>query len=124
MKKVTGIGGIFLKCKDPKAVNEWYKTHLGFETTPYGTSFEWLEKDSGKEGITQWNPFPEDSDYFQPSEKDFMINYRVDNLDALVQELETQGITILDEVAVYSYGKFAHILDPEGNKIQLWEPFE
>ncbi|WP_288243868.1 VOC family protein [uncultured Chryseobacterium sp.] len=122
MKKVTGIGGIFLKCKDPKAVNEWYKTHLGFDTTPYGTSFEWLEKDSGKEGITQWNPFPEDSDYFQPSEKDFMINYRVDNLDALVQELKGQGVTILDEVAVYSYGKFVHIIDPEGNKIQLWEP--
>lgn len=122
MKKVTGIGGIFLKCKDPKAINEWYQTHLGFDTTPYGTSFEWLEKDSGKEGITQWNPFPENSDYFQPSEKDFMINYRVDNLDALVEELKGQGVTILDEVAVYSYGKFVHIIDPEGNKIQLWEP--
>jgi len=122
MKKVTGIGGIFLKCKDPKAINEWYKTHLGFDTTPYGTSFEWLEKDSGKEGITQWNPFPEDSDYFQPSEKDFMINYRVDNLDALIEKLKGQGVTILDEVAVYSYGKFVHIIDPEGNKIQLWEP--
>ncbi|WET50777.1 VOC family protein [Chryseobacterium indologenes] len=122
MKKVTGIGGIFLKCKDPKAINEWYKTHLGFNTTPYGTSFEWLEKDSGKEGITQWNTFPEESDYFQPSEKDFMINYRVDNLDALVQELKGQGVTLVDQVAVYSYGKFVHIIDPEGNKIQLWEP--
>ncbi len=122
MKKVTGIGGIFLKCKDPKAVNDWYKTHLGFDTTPYGTSFEWLEKDSGNEGITQWNPFPEDTDYFQPSEKDFMINYRVDNLEALILELKTQGIEMLDEVATYSYGKFAHIIDPEGNKIQLWEP--
>jgi len=122
MKKVTGIGGIFLKCKDPKAINEWYKTHLGFDTTPYGTSFEWLEKDSGKEGITQWNTFPEESDYFQPSEKDFMINYLVDNLDALVQELKGQGVTLVDQVAVYSYGKFVHIIDPEGNKIQLWEP--
>jgi predicted enzyme related to lactoylglutathione lyase len=122
MKKVTGIGGIFLKCKDPKAVNEWYKTHLGFDTTPYGTSFEWLEKDSGNEGITQWNPFPEDTDYFQPSEKDFMINYRVDNLEALILELKTQGIETLDEVTTYSYGKFVHIIDPEGNKIQLWEP--
>lgn len=122
MKKVTGIGGIFLKCKDPKAVNEWYKTHLGFDTTLYGTSFEWLEKDSGKEGITQWNPFSQDSDYFQPSEKDFMINYRVDNLEALVQELKDQGVTIVDDLATYSYGKFIHIMDPEGNKIQLWEP--
>lgn len=122
MKKVTGIGGIFLKCKDPKVINEWYKTHLGFDTTPYGTSFEWLEKDSGKEGITQWNPFPQDSDYFQPSEKDFMINYRVENLEALSQELKDQGVTIVDDLAIYSYGKFIHIMDPEGNKIQLWEP--
>lgn len=122
MKKVTGIGGIFLKCKDPKVINEWYKTHLGFDTTPYGTSFEWLEKDSGKEGITQWNPFPQDSDYFQPSKKDFMINYRVENLEALSQELKDQGVTIVDDLAIYSYGKFIHIMDPEGNKIQLWEP--
>ncbi|HAF35232.1 MULTISPECIES: VOC family protein [Sphingobacterium] len=122
MKKVTGIGGIFFKCKDSKAVNEWYKAHLGFDTTPYGTSFEWLEKDSGKEGITQWNPFPESSDYFHPSEKDFMINYRVDNLETLVEELKSQGVTILDDIATYDYGKFVHIVDPEGNKIQLWEP--
>lgn len=122
MKKVTGIGGIFFKCKDPKAVNEWYKTHLGFDTTPYGTSFQWLEKDSRNEGITQWNPFPEDSNYFNPSDKDFMINYRVDDLEALVAELKSQGVSIVDDIETYDYGKFVHIMDPEGNKIQLWQP--
>ena len=122
MKKVTGIGGVFFKSKDPKATNEWYKTHLGFDTTPYGTSFKWLEADdSAKEGITQWNPFAENTKYFEPSEKDFMINYRVENLDALVEELKKENVTIVDEIEDTDYGKFVHIMDPEGNKIQLWE---
>ena len=89
MKKVTGIGGVFFKCKDPKTVNEWYKTHLGFDTTPYGTSFEWRETENPtKKGLTQWNPFPEKTNYFEPSTKDFMINYRVDNLEALIEQLK------------------------------------
>lgn len=124
MKKVTGIGGVFFKCKDPNAVNEWYKTHLGFDTTPYGTSFEWLEKDTDNKGITQWNPFPESSTYFEPSDKNFMINYRVDDLESLVEELKNQGVVIVDEIESYDYGKFVHILDIEGNKIQLWQPAE
>src|SRR6266496_5969480 len=123
MKKVTGIGGIFFKCKDPKAVNEWYKTHLGFATTPYGTSFEWREiDDSSKKGLTQWNPFKESTKYFEPSTKDFMINYRVDNLEALAAQLKNEGVTIVDKIEDTEYGKFVHILDIEGNKIQLWEP--
>ena len=123
MKKVTGIGGVFFKCKDPKAVNEWYKTHLGFETTPYGTSFEWRDiDDNSKKGLTQWNPFPETTKYFDPSEKEFMINYRVENLEALVEELKKQNVTIVDKIETYDYGKFVHILDLEGNKIELWEP--
>lgn len=126
MKKVTGIGGIFFKCKDPKAVNEWYKTHLGFDTSPYGTSFEWQQLDptSGgtKKGLTQWNPFAENTKYFEPSAKDFMINYRVENLEALVEELRKENVTIVDKIETYDYGKFVHILDMEGNKIQLWEP--
>ena len=122
MKKVTGIGGIFFKCKDPKAINEWYKTHLGFDTTPYGTSFEWREiDDSTKKGVTQWNPFAENTKYFAPSTKDFMINYRVENLEALVEELKKENVTIVDKIETYDYGKFVHILDPEGNKIELWE---
>jgi len=125
MKKVTGIGGIFFKCKDPKAVNEWYKTHLGFDTTPYGTSFEWRQSDdSTKKGLTQWNPFAENTKYFEPSTKDFMINYRVENLEALVEELRKENVTIVDKIETYDYGKFVHILDIEGNKIQLWEPHD
>jgi len=123
MKKVTGIGGIFFKCKDPKAINEWYKTHLGFDTSPYGTSFEWREiDDSTKKGLTQWNPFAENTKYFEPSAKDFMINYRVENLEALVEQLKNEGVTIVDKIEDSDYGKFVHILDIEGNKIQLWEP--
>lgn len=123
MKKVTGIGGIFFKSKDPVATNEWYKTHLGFDVTPYGTSFEWLHTDDAtKKGTTQWNPFKETTKYFEPSTKDFMINYRVDNLEALVEELKKENVTICDSIESYDYGKFVHILDNEGNKIQLWEP--
>ena len=123
MKKVTGVGGIFFKCKDPKAINEWYKTHLGFDTSPYGTSFEWREiDDSSKKGLTQWNPFAENTKYFEPSAKDFMINYWVENLEALVEELRKENVTIVDKIESYDYGKFVHILDIEGNKIQLWEP--
>jgi predicted enzyme related to lactoylglutathione lyase len=123
MKKVTGIGGIFFKCKDPKAINEWYKTHLGFDTSPYGTNFEWREsEDNTKKGLTVWNPFPENTKYFEPSTKEFMINYRVDNLEALIEELKKDNVAILDKMETYDYGKFIHILDIEGNKIELWEP--
>ena len=121
-KKVTGIGGVFFKCKDPKAVNEWYKTHLGFDTTPYGTSFEWRHaEDPTQKGTTVWNPFKEETKYFEPSTKDFMINYRVDNLVELVAQLKLEGVTIVDEMQSFDYGKFIHIMDPEGNKIELWE---
>ena len=123
MKRVTGIGGVFFKAKDPNAVNEWYKKHLGFETTPYGVSFEWLDKDDPtKKGLTQWNPFKESTKYFEPSGKDFMINYRVENLEALVEELKKEGVTICDSIETYDYGKFVHIMDAEGNKIELWQP--
>ena len=123
MKKVTGIGGIFFKAKDPKAINEWYKTHLGFDTSPYGTTFEWFEgTDSTKKGQTQWSPFPETTKYFEPSTKDFMINYRVENLEALVEQLTNEGVTIVDKIQDSEYGKFVHIMDPEGNKVELWEP--
>lgn len=123
MKKVTGIGGIFFKCKDPNKVKEWYNTHLGLNTGPYGASFEWYEDAAGKKkGLTQWNVNSETAKLYEPSTKDFMINYRVENLEALVAELKKNGVTVLDDIATYDYGKFVHILDIEGNKIQLWEP--
>jgi predicted enzyme related to lactoylglutathione lyase len=125
MKKVTGIGGIFFKCKDPEKMKEWYNNNLGLQTDAYGTSFEWrLGDDPNKKGFTQWSPFPENTKYIEPSTKDFMINYRVENIEALVEELKKDGVTILDEIETYDYGKFVHILDIEGNKIELWEPVD
>ena len=123
MKKVTGIGGIFFKCKDPNKMKEWYKTHLGLNTNDYGATFEWKDAaDSTKNGSTTWSPFAETTKYFEPSTKDFMINYTVENLVELVEELKKEGVTIVDKIETYDYGKFVHILDVEGNKVQLWEP--
>jgi len=122
-KKVTGIGGIFFKCKEPAKMREWYKTHLGLNTNAYGAVFEWYQgADSTKKGFTQWSTFKETTKYFEPSAKDFMINYRVQNLEALVQELKQQGVTLTDTIVTEDYGKFVHILDMEGNKLELWEP--
>ncbi|WP_246496851.1 VOC family protein [Chitinophaga varians] len=123
MKRVTGIGGIFFKCNDPEKVRQWYKTHLGFDTNEYGAKFEWKQKeDTAQDGYTLWTPFAGKTKYFEPSTKDFMINYRVENLEALVVELKKEGVTVLDNIETYDYGKFVHILDVEGNKIELWEP--
>lgn len=123
MKKVTGIGGIFFKCKDAGKIRDWYKTHLGLNTDQYGATFEWREAaDPERKGATQWSAFEDSTKYFEPSAKEFMINYRVDNLEALVEELKKEGVTIVDEIESYDYGKFVHIIDIEGNKIELWEP--
>ena len=122
-RKATSIGGIFFKCKDPKKLREWYKLHLGLNTNDYGAVFEWRQAiDSTKKGYTQWSPFNEKTKYFEPSIKDFMINYRVENLDALLIQLKNDGVTITDKVETADYGKFVHIMDLEGNKIELWEP--
>ena len=123
MKRLTGIGGIFFKCKDPKKLNEWYKTHLGLDTNEYGNTFEWREdSDPAKKGQTQWSPFSETTKYFEPSTKEFMINYRVADIAGLVEELKKEGVTIVDTIENSDYGKFVHILDAEGNKVELWEP--
>lgn len=122
-KKVTGIGGIFFKSKDPKKIREWYQTHLGLNTNKYGSVFEWYQgADSTKKGFTQWSPFIETTKYFAPSTKDFMINFRVENMEALVRDLKKNGVTVLDTIESVNYGKFVHILDIENNKIELWEP--
>lgn len=122
-KKVTGIGGIFFKCKDPKALRSWYATNLGLQVNQYGSVFEWYQgADSTKKGFLQWSPFKETTKYFEPSAKEFMINYRVENMEALVAELKANNVTVTDTIAVYDYGKFVHIMDLEGNKIELWEP--
>ena len=123
IKRVTGIGGIFFKCKDPAVTREWYKNHLGLNTNQYGTTFEWRQgSDTTKKGFTQWSPFKETTKYFEPSAKDFMINYRVENMSDLVEKLKQEGVTIVDTVESVDYGKFLHIMDNDGNKIELWEP--
>ncbi|WP_442587201.1 VOC family protein [Pedobacter sp. AW31-3R] len=125
MKKVTGIGGVFFKCDHPKEMNEWYTKNLGLPTTAYGATFEWREHDHpAKKGSTAWCTFPKDTKYFNPSSKPFMINYRVENIVLLAEELKKENVTIVDEITDDDYGKFLHILDPEGNIIELWEPKE
>ena len=124
-KKVTGIGGIFFKCHHPDNLKKWYHQHLGLVTNEYGALFEFRSSDQPEtKGYLQWSPFSEDTTYFEPSPREFMINYRVENLEALVEELKRNGVTVLDAIEVYDYGKFVHILDPENNKIELWEPVD
>lgn len=120
-KRVTAIGGIFFRSNDPAAIRAWYNTHLGFSADQYGSTFEWRHIDAPEvKGSTIWSAFAKDSKYI-PEGKDFMMNLRVENLEWLLGELKKEGIEPLGEMQVYEYGKFAHIMDPEGNKIELWE---
>ena len=126
MKRVTGIGGIFFKTQDATALKAWYERHLGLNLDPsYGTSFEWRQaQDPERKGFTAWSPFPADTDYFAPSQRDFMVNYRVADLEGLLEVLREEGVEVVDEVQTFDYGKFVHILDLEGNKVELWEPLD
>ena len=125
MKKVTGIGGIFFKTSDPEKMKNWYSKNLGLVTNEYGSVFEFRGSDEPhKKAYSVWSPFPENTEYFKPSEKEFMINYRIENIEKLVIELREAGVTICDEIEAFEYGKFVHILDPENNKIELWEPID
>jgi predicted enzyme related to lactoylglutathione lyase len=122
-KRVTGLGGVFFKARDPKAIKAWYQKHLHIESGEHGAVFRWrMEEEPGNIGITAWSPFPEDTDYYQPSSKDYMFNYRVENLAELLEELKKEGVETVGEIEEYPYGKFGWIMDPEGNKIELWEP--
>jgi predicted enzyme related to lactoylglutathione lyase len=122
-RKVTGIGGIFFKCKDSAMMRAWYAKYLGLQTDQFGTNFEWrLADDPTKKGFTQWSPFAQDTKYFEPSKKDFMIDYRVENLDWLLGQLKNEGVPIVGKVEVETYVKFAHIVDRKGNCVELWEP--
>ncbi len=125
LKRVKAIGGIFFKSNNPDSLKTWYRKHLGFNTDDYGTNFKWYQgADSTKVGYTLWAPFSAKTKYFEPSAKDFMFNFIVDDLPALVEQLKVEGVTITDTIETYSYGKFVHIMDPEGNKIELWEPVD
>jgi len=124
-KKVTGIGGVFFKSEDPAKLRDWYKTNLGLLTNEYGSLFEFRTSDNPeRKAYLQWSPFTEKTKYFEPSKKEFMINYRVENIEKLVEDLKKNGVTVLDEIETYEYGKFVHILDSENNKIELWEPVD
>lgn len=124
-KKVKGIGGIFFKCQSPSNMRNWYKENLGLVTNEYGSLFEFRESDEpDKKAYAQWSPMEQDTRYFEPSQKEFMVNFRVENIESLVDELQKAGVTICDEIETYEYGKFVHILDPENNKIELWEPVD
>jgi len=122
-KRVTGLGGFFFKTKNPDIIKEWYGKHLGLPVDDYGCTFWWKDKE-GENCSTQWSPFKEDTKYFKPSKKQFMMNFRVENLHELLATLKEEGVTIVGEVEEYDYGKFGWILDPEGNKIELWEPID
>lgn len=123
--RVTGIGGIFFFSENPESTKEWYGQHLGLAIDPYGSAFEFRNANRPDEiNYLRWSPFDKGSDYFAPSKKEFMINYRVQNLEGLVKKLRENGVTIVDSIETYDYGKFVHIMDPEGNKIELWEPID
>lgn len=123
--KVTGIGGVFFRCKAPDEIKQWYGEHLGLAISPYGSSFEFRNANRPDEiNYLQWSPMEEKTNYFDPSQKEFMINYRVQNIEALVKKLKASGVKIVDKIETYDYGKFVHILDPEGNKLELWEPVD
>jgi len=123
--RVTGIGGIFFTSKNPAELRDWYKQNLGMDTNEYGCNFEWRENDDPEKiGSTVWSPFKEGTSYFQPSTREFMINFRVEHLDELLIELEAVGVKLLKPVESYDYGRFAHIMDPDGNKLELWEAAE
>ena len=124
--KVTGIGGIFFFSGNPQGTKDWYAKNLGFDINAWGAcSFDSRDINNPETVNTlQWSPFKKGDAYFSPSEKEFMINYRVQNIEGMVDQLKANGVTILDDIAVYDYGKFVHIMDAEGNKIELWEPAE
>jgi predicted enzyme related to lactoylglutathione lyase len=124
--KVTGIGGIFFYSDHMKETKEWYTKNLGIEINDWGSS-SFDSRDLNKPdqiNTLQWSPFKKGDEYFAPSKKEFMINYRVQNLEGLLTKLKANGVTILDSIVTYDYGKFLHIMDAEGNKIELWEPIE
>ena len=122
MKRVIGIGGIFFKTKNPQHTREWYQRHLGIASDQYGSSFEWRKADAPAEkGFTAWSPMADTTQYFKPSDSEIMVNYRVENLETLLDVLRTEGVQVIGEIEVYEYGKFGWIIDPDGRKIELWE---
>ena len=125
LPKVTGIGGIFFFSDNPKEIKEWYGKNLGLAIDEYGSPFEFRNAYRPDEiNYLIWSPFKKGSEYLKPSKKEFMINYRVQNIEGLVKKLKENNVNVVDEIETYDYGKFVHIMDPDGNKIELWEPID
>ncbi len=123
--KVTGLGGFFIKSGDPGKLKAWYEQHLGLPCDEHGHLFEWLHSgDPSRKGHTQFSVFEADTKYLDPSRKDYMINFRVDDLVSLLESLREAGMEVVGKMEEYEYGKFAWVMDPDGNKIELWEPAE
>jgi predicted enzyme related to lactoylglutathione lyase len=123
MKRVTGIGGIFFKARDPRALGEWYRRHLGMNVEDWGgVVFHWSDGSPSGTGTTVWNPFRDDTNYFAPSMAPFMVNFRVADLHALLELLRMEGCDVQEKVEESEFGKFGWVMDPEGNKLELWEP--
>ncbi len=122
MKRVTGIGGVFFKSGDPEALGAWYRDHLGLDVTEWGGAvFNWGGPDSEK-GVTIWSPFKNDTTYMDPGKSGFMINFRVADLHALLAALREEGCNVEERTEESEQGKFGWVMDPEGNKVELWEP--
>ena len=123
MKRVTGIGGIFFKSKDPNQLREWYRKHLGIESESWGgVAFQWSDDPRAKTGSTIWSVFPDETKYFQPADKPFMINFRVADLSTLLAQLREEGVEVDDKMDESEFGKFGWVMDPDGNRVELWEP--
>ena len=122
MKRVTGIGGIFFKANDPKALSAWYRDHLGLDVTEWGGASIKSGGEGSESGLTVWSPFAADTDYMQPGTASFMVNFRVEDVDALLAALREEGCNVMDKTDSSEQGKFGWVIDPEGNKIELWQP--
>lgn len=123
MARVTGVGGVFLRSRDPKAMAKWYAENLGFKLSDFnGSAFQWSDEVPAGTGMTAWSAFPQDTQYFGEGQQAAMINYRVDDLDALLEELKAKGVWVDPHREDYGYGRFAWIRDCDGNRVELWQP--
>ncbi len=123
-RRVTGLGGFFFKSANPKKLKNWYHQHLGIDSGQFGWSFLWKDQNDGSQGTTVWNVMDEATDYLNPSKQPFMMNFRVEKLEELLEVLKAEGVQTVGEMESFPYGKFAWIMDPDGNKIELWEPID
>lgn len=123
--RARAIGGVFFRSTDPAKTREWYRRHLGLRTDAYGTNFAWRQAEHPDRcGYTQWSPFAQETSYFGAREQQFMINFRVEDLEGLLTRLQTDGVEVVGDVQQESYGKFAHIVDVDGRRVELWEPID